>query len=258
MNTAHRLITAALFLSFTQVAGAQATVLGKWRAVSAEQQSYVGTIIEIRRNGTGYEILADGEVFGGFVGNDGQISQRFVFSWDRLKRDFDRAPDEVLRQILGTAFRDLTLTAQNDARTLVEMNSVGNVKWTGKRFDGWDPYYRWRRTVYERIGDPPTASGLRVGNGGTGVFSCYRTDATKSGCVDVRNNSTRRVRMYLDQLPGVQCTVEAGSYCSVPIAIGTYNVRLQADDDQGVGPTVQTAIELTSDGIRLLLEGDLR
>jgi hypothetical protein len=99
------------------------------------------------------------------------------------------------------------------------------------------------------------AGDFQVASLTTNIFSCYRIDATKSGCLEVRNNSTRRVRLYVEGLPGVQCTVDAGSYCTVPIAVGPYHLRIVADDERGVGPTIGADVDLRSAGARLTLAG---
>ena len=88
-----------------------------------------------------------------------------------------------------------------------------------------------------------------------GVFTCYRIDPTKSGCLEIRNNSTRRVRLYVEGLPGVQCTVDAGSYGSIPLAIGPHHLQLVAEDERGIVATIGADIDLTTEGKRILLTG---
>ena len=88
-----------------------------------------------------------------------------------------------------------------------------------------------------------------------GVFTCYRIDASKSGCLEIRNNSTRRVRLYIEGRPGVQLTVEAGSYATIPLAVSPYHLQIVADDERGVGPTIDIDIDLTTEGVRIILVG---
>jgi hypothetical protein len=102
---------------------------------------------------------------------------------------------------------------------------------------------------------PGAAADFRILPLTMNIFSCYRIDPTKSGCLEIRNNSTRRVHLYVEGLPGVQCTVDAGSYCTVPMAVGAYHLRLVADDERGVGPTIGADVDLTSAGARLTLAG---
>lgn len=259
MTNPKRWLFAALLVVGARHAGAQMTVQGTWVVVSADKDAgTVGDRITIRKAGDGYEILFDnGKSVGGYSGNDLQISRDYVFSMPELKEEFPGVPDKVLRQVLGVAHRRFTLAVENGGNTLVRSSNVGNVRWNRKRseFTGYDDPLFIQRVTYSRV-EGPAIAGLHVSSSTTGIFSCSRVDATKSGCVEVRNNSTRRVRLYLDELPGVQCTVDPGVYCSVPIATGTYHARIVADDDQGVGPTVNTMIDLTPDGVRILLDGD--
>jgi hypothetical protein len=86
-----------------------------------------------------------------------------------------------------------------------------------------------------------------------GAASCYRADPAKASCLELRNNSKRRVRLYVEGLPGVQCTVSPGSYCSLPMAIGHLRLRLVPDDEYGSGPAVETDVNLAFAGTRLTL-----
>jgi hypothetical protein len=86
-----------------------------------------------------------------------------------------------------------------------------------------------------------------------GVNSCYRADPARASCFELRNNSERRVRLYVDGLPGVQCTIEPHSYCSLPMAIGHLHLRMMADDEHGTGPAVEADANVTNEGTRLTL-----
>ena len=99
-----------------------------------------------------------------------------------------------------------------------------------------------------------TSSDIRI-SVTPGVFTCYRIDPTKSGCLEIRNNSTRRVRLYIEGLPGVQCTVDAGSYGSIPVAVGPHHLQLIANDEKGIVATIGADIDLTPDGDRIFLTG---
>ena len=59
--------------------------------------------------------------------------------------------------------------------------------------------------------------------------------------------------MYVDGIPGVQCTVITGSYCSLPMAISHLHLRVVPDDEQGYGPAVETDVNLAFAGTRLTL-----
>ncbi len=100
---------------------------------------------------------------------------------------------------------------------------------------------------------PQAPMNFRVDSVGNGVNSCYRADPEKVSCLELRNNSERRVRMYIDGMPGVQCTIEPHSYCSLPMAIGHLQLRMAADDDKGAGPIVGAEVDIASTGTRLNL-----
>ncbi len=97
----------------------------------------------------------------------------------------------------------------------------------------------------------PPVENIRLEPATEGANSCYRADPARSSCLELRNNSKRRVRMYVEGLPGVQCTVDPGSYCSLPMAIGQLHLRVIPDDEQGNGPAIQTDINLAFAGTRL-------
>jgi len=102
------------------------------------------------------------------------------------------------------------------------------------------------------VQNPPQAPmNFRVDSASNGVNSCYRADPAKVSCLELRNNSERRVRMYVDGMPGVQCTVEPHSYCSLPMTIGHLRLRMAADDDKGAGPVVGAEVDVASTGTRL-------
>lgn len=94
---------------------------------------------------------------------------------------------------------------------------------------------------------------VRLEAAADGANSCYRADPAKASCLEIRNNSQRRVRLYVDGLPGVQCTISPGSYCTLPMAIGQLHLRLVPDDEHGAGPAVETDVNLAIAGTRLTL-----
>lgn len=99
----------------------------------------------------------------------------------------------------------------------------------------------------------PPVGNVRLEQATEGANSCYRADPARASCLELRNNSKRRVRMYVDGLPGVQRTVSPGSYCSLPMAIGQLHLRVVPDDEQGYGPAVETDVNLAFAGTRLTL-----
>jgi hypothetical protein len=100
---------------------------------------------------------------------------------------------------------------------------------------------------------PPAPRNFVVQPETYGVTSCYRADPAKASCLELRNNSERRVRLYVDGLPGVQCTVEPHSYCSLPMAMGRLHLRMTPDDERGVGPIVESDTNVGQPGTRVTL-----
>jgi hypothetical protein len=77
------------------------------------------------------------------------------------------------------------------------------------------------------------------------VFSC-QTDA-RGGCFEVRNTSAERLRVYVSGQPGVVCTVNPSSYCSVPLPLGVYTAQAEREDGRRTPPAT---IEITPAGKR--------
>jgi hypothetical protein len=95
---------------------------------------------------------------------------------------------------------------------------------------------------------PDTRPGKAAEAAGTlAITSCQPSDPAKSGCLEVRNSANQRVRIYVKELPGVFCTIEAGSMCSLPVANGTYHVYAEGDDGRR---TQQATLKLDPKGVR--------
>ena len=90
---------------------------------------------------------------------------------------------------------------------------------------------------------------------GTSIFTCYRIDPAQSGCLELRNTSTRRFRLYVIGLPGVQCAADPDSYCVIPLAVGSYQFQLVTDDETGASREIRGAVNLPSTGARVTLTG---
>jgi len=88
----------------------------------------------------------------------------------------------------------------------------------------------------------------------TNVFTCYRTDPNKSGCLELRNKTTDSFRLYVSGLPGVQCAADPDSYCVVPLAVGSYQIRLVTEDANGSTQEIRGAINLPTTGERVTLQ----
>ena len=65
---------------------------------------------------------------------------------------------------------------------------------------------------------------------GDAVGTCEPSDPKIIGCIEIRNTSSERVRVYLHELPGVFCTIEPGSMCSRPALQGVYNGFAERED----------------------------
>lgn len=83
--------------------------------------------------------------------------------------------------------------------------------------------------------------------GGDVVGSCYLVEPATTGCLEIRNPSTERLRVYVHEVPGVFCTIEAGSMCSRPVSAGVYHAFAQRDDGRR---TTMVVLDLGPHGLR--------
>ena len=80
-----------------------------------------------------------------------------------------------------------------------------------------------------------------------GIGSCYLIDPAKSGCLEIHGAPDRRLRIYIKEFPGVFCTINAGSTCSLPVAVGVYHAYAQADDGRQSAPAV---LDIKPEGLK--------
>lgn len=59
---------------------------------------------------------------------------------------------------------------------------------------------------------------------------CSLNHPERAGCFVVRNDRNVRIRVRFGSQPGVLCTIEPNSYCSVAIEVGTYSASAETDD----------------------------
>ena len=238
------------------VAGASDSLLGAWKEVYSSTGQLMFPRLEIRRDSGEYQLVVNGKPLNNrYHGTDVQIARQWTLNKNELMDLYPGVPEPVRRAVEGRAWKRVTLTIQPGGSSLLVETTNGQIMFTGNRFDDYNPVDSIDRQTFERIGEPPLPAGIRLTESGSGVFTCYIADGQRSGCLDVRNNATRRVRVYLEGAPGVLCTVDPGVYCSVPIPFGEHGVRVEPDDERGIGPPMRSQITMGASGIRLAVEG---
>lgn len=79
---------------------------------------------------------------------------------------------------------------------------------------------------------------------GTPVFSCQPTGG--AACLEIRNRTSERVKIYLLTEPGVFCTIDPGMSCSRPTQLGLYRGYGEFDDGRR---TPQATLDLQPQGV---------
>lgn len=156
--------------------------------------------------------------------------------------------------ILGSKYRTMLYRQQNDVGLARDRIAGVQASCAPARNLAFSRVQASAAAPAPRDNPPAAPQNFQVGQQTNGVTSCYRADPAKASCFELRNNSERRVRLYVDDLPGVQCTVEPHSYCSLPMAIGRLHLRMMPDDEHGTGPVVQADADLSPSGTRLTLD----
>lgn len=98
---------------------------------------------------------------------------------------------------------------------------------------------------------PPRGLNVIGAAPGLAVGTCFPSDPATIGCIEIRNTSEQRVRVYFQEVPGVFCTIEPGSMCSRPATQGVYNGFAERDD--GRRTTLATLLH-TPAGVRWAIQ----